>query len=319
MTNENTDNNSAANPQRQPPGQPPVNPLAPPKPEVHTDPKERNNADQDTAKELAREFRWVEFAQLAVNAVLAVVGLFALWIYHGQLDVMRGQLGEIIRQYPELQKSAQAAHDAADISKDALYSVQRAFVIFSAKPEMNYFRIPGTEGAFSFSIPIENLGITPAHGLKDRVSWVTTTYDLPDNYAFPDRGGRYGTPHAASGANIIASKEKIFSQNVEVDTKVLKQFVEQNSAATHHLGDKTGKAKRIYFYGWATYRDIFKDTPTHLTEFCRYLMVFAVKPQSADVAIAQSEWGYCPHHNCTDEDCTDYKEKVLAVTTASLH
>lgn len=55
------------------------------------DPKE----DKGTARELAREFRWFEVLSLAVNGVLAVVGIFALIIYNGQLKVMRRQLDQM--------------------------------------------------------------------------------------------------------------------------------------------------------------------------------------------------------------------------------
>jgi hypothetical protein len=51
--------------------------------------------DQSTASELAREFRWVEVASLAVNGFLAIIGIVALCIYGGQLRVMRGQLDEM--------------------------------------------------------------------------------------------------------------------------------------------------------------------------------------------------------------------------------
>jgi hypothetical protein len=57
---------------------------------------------------------------LEVLAV-AVVGAYTVAAYQ-QLDVMRGQLGEIIKQYPELQKSATAAKSAADTADATLKS-----------------------------------------------------------------------------------------------------------------------------------------------------------------------------------------------------
>lgn len=57
---------------------------------------QKNPSDQEaTSKELAREFRWIEFSQLVVNGVLAIIGVIALCIYHGQLSVMQGQLDEM--------------------------------------------------------------------------------------------------------------------------------------------------------------------------------------------------------------------------------
>jgi hypothetical protein len=303
MTNENDSDTPAPDSKYQPPRQPQVIPPAPPQGEVGPNPDNGGNNQQETAKELAREFRWVEVTSLIINGALAIIGVIALCIYNGQLNVMRGQLGEIIKQYPELQKSATAAADAAEISKDALHSVQRAFVTFPPNPQVTVFP---AQNIVTLKMPIENAGATQAHGLKDRVSWVAPMMVLPDNYNFPDRGGKYGTQGVATGANVIPSKGKIYSQVVVVDNKVLNEFVQQNAGPwLGRVGVPPNPTRAIYFYGWATYRDIFKDTPTHLTEFCRYLTVLVIDGQNS-----QSEWGFCSQHNCTDEDCPDYKAKT---------
>jgi len=76
---------------------------------------------------MRREFRWFEFGSLFINGALVVVGIYALYIYNGQLNVMRGQLGEIIKQYPEIKKSADAAKSAADTADATLKSSQQQF------------------------------------------------------------------------------------------------------------------------------------------------------------------------------------------------
>ena len=63
-------------------------------------------------RQLIQSARTIEWLQLSVNALLAVVGIVAIFIYFGQLEVMKGQLGEIVRQYPEIQKQAKAATDS---------------------------------------------------------------------------------------------------------------------------------------------------------------------------------------------------------------
>src|ERR1700719_66800 len=68
---------------------------------------------EDIGKELAREFRWVEIAQIGSNVVLAVVGVIALCIYSGQLDEMR--------------KSSKAAKDAADAAKQSAETSEHYF------------------------------------------------------------------------------------------------------------------------------------------------------------------------------------------------
>jgi hypothetical protein len=95
MTNETDSDSPSSDANNQPPRQPPVPPSTPPQGEVRPNSNDSPNNQQDTARELAREFRWVEGAQLVVNAILAIVGVVALLIYHGQLKVMSDTLTEI--------------------------------------------------------------------------------------------------------------------------------------------------------------------------------------------------------------------------------
>jgi hypothetical protein len=55
---------------------------------------------------------------LEVGAV--AVGIVVAMIYYGQLEVMRGQLGEIIKQFPEIQRTASATVKAADQTERAV-------------------------------------------------------------------------------------------------------------------------------------------------------------------------------------------------------
>jgi len=67
------------------------------KTEVASQPANVTTSQQDTTKELKREFKLFEILSLAVNVVLALVGVGALCIYSGQLEVMRGTLAEVKR------------------------------------------------------------------------------------------------------------------------------------------------------------------------------------------------------------------------------
>jgi hypothetical protein len=81
---------------------------------------------QDKAEGLIRGTLTIEWLQFSVNALLAIVGIIALCIYHGQLLVMKGQLGEIVRQYPEIKKQAKAATDAVNqAAADSIENSQR--------------------------------------------------------------------------------------------------------------------------------------------------------------------------------------------------
>src|SRR5713101_10051076 len=101
MTNENDSNALAADPQGKPPRQPTVVPPAPLQGALFDDGKLKADDTKTEADELAREFRAAEKWVIGTNLTLAIIGIVALCIYYGQLSVMRGQLGEIIKQYPE--------------------------------------------------------------------------------------------------------------------------------------------------------------------------------------------------------------------------
>jgi hypothetical protein len=89
--------------------------------------KRKADDAKNEADELAREFRTAEKWVIGTNVTLAVVGIIALCIYYGQLKVMQGQLGEIVRQYPEIKKSADAADNAAKAAKIAAENGGAAF------------------------------------------------------------------------------------------------------------------------------------------------------------------------------------------------
>src|ERR1700685_4452804 len=127
MTDANNSSGPPADPQGHPPNQPPAVPPTPAQGEVGPYSNSEASNQQATAIELAREFRWVEVTSLIINGALAIVGIIALCIYYGQFQVMRGQLGEIIKQYPEIQKSSNAAKNAADTARDTLQASQNQF------------------------------------------------------------------------------------------------------------------------------------------------------------------------------------------------
>ena len=97
----------------------PQAPVTPPPPKA-AESSNSNNEQDATAKELAREFRWVEVWQLVVNGVLALIGIIALIIYNGQLKEMR-------KATKATQVAAEAAKKSADTAADTLTSTQQQF------------------------------------------------------------------------------------------------------------------------------------------------------------------------------------------------
>jgi hypothetical protein len=72
---------------------------------------DKSNQEGDVSKELAHEFRLVEYAQISSNVILAIVGIIALCIYNGQLKQMR--------------RSTKAAEKAAISADNTLKEIQK--------------------------------------------------------------------------------------------------------------------------------------------------------------------------------------------------
>lgn len=216
---------------------------------------------------------------------------------------MSQMIAQTTAQYDQVGK----LQESNSINREALESVQRAYVTFPPSPELHAINLPSGI-LFTLDMPIENAGNTMARGEKDRVSCVTPIGLLPNNYTFPDIDGgpetNCGTPWAATGANTIPAKGSMFSQTIVIDGKMLVEYMQQNPGPPR-VGEPDHPTRNVFLYGWTTYRDIFKGTPEHLTEFCRTLTMLSRQGQNM-----QDSWGYCPMHNCTDEECPDYKKRI---------
>lgn len=169
MTNQNNSDAPSTNATGQPPRQPPVPPPAPLEGALPDDGKGKADNTKNEADELAREFRVAEKWVIGTNITLAIIGIAALCIYHGQLDVMRGQLGEIIRQFPEMQKSANANVKAADQTEKAVNNAaddfrldQRAWVGVDFSKLTGEWSADKKQITFTADATLKNTGKTPA-------------------------------------------------------------------------------------------------------------------------------------------------------------
>ena len=85
MTDEGNPDNPSSNKQAASASEAPSAPATPAQREIPRDSGKRTDGQHETAKELAREFRWVEAGQLIVNGCLAIIGIMALCIFTDSL------------------------------------------------------------------------------------------------------------------------------------------------------------------------------------------------------------------------------------------
>lgn len=66
--------------------------------------------------------------------------------------------------------------------------------------------------------------------------------------------------------------------------------------------------KSTYIWGWIAYRDVFPLSAPHVTEKCERLenLGFQDTPPSRPI----TNFELCKTHNCTDDECPDYKKLI---------
>jgi hypothetical protein len=175
-------------------------------------------------------------------------------------------------------------------------ATQRAFVNFDGS--ITGFKIlnPATKqvAGIEFLIGWQNSGTTPtkrALGRANRQLWPS---EMPKSFDFKDMAGGNTIP------TVIGPKASV-RHSLIVPIGDLLDIQRRN----HHL----------YFWGWMVYQDIFPGSPIRLTEFCGEITNFrADKQDLADPSIAFA-WDVVPcpvPHNCYDEDCADYRDRIKA-------
>lgn len=77
--------------------------------------------------------------------------------------------------------------------------------------------------------------------------------------------------------------------------------------------------KHTFIWGWVEYRDIFSDTPVHLSEYCliltnpQFFSLNSPKPPSSHsdpTTEAKMTNMPCETHYCYDKECTDYSKRT---------
>ena len=208
MTDENNRDTPSNRPDNDPISQPQIE-TPPQKGEMGKKGNTATDGNQNPAKELAREFRWVEFAQIGSNVVLAIVGIIALCIYNGQLGAMKGQLeqmqgsskqtdqliclyrqqvNKLGEQVAKLDASIGATNRLADEAKRSADTAHQVF-LFSNRPYVGMLAMPISEDSKTHLVTIhaiiKNFGSVP--GTNFVWKWRPYGIDFPDRGKVPDR------------------------------------------------------------------------------------------------------------------------------------
>ena len=175
--------------------------------------------------------------------------------------------------------------ELAQTSKDALVSVQRAFVFFT---DLEGSRVldPSDHTKISqlnFFIGFVNNGTTPTRHMSVHFSWLPSQTPLPDNFPYPDLGSLKPTP-IALGPKMTGSTTTVTIAAPLVDDI------------------KAGKTI-FYVWGWARYGDVFENSKPHITRFCTEITGFVGEPLNPNDGTAKPITVNCPANNCYDDEC----------------
>ncbi len=154
-------NNADLKPDALNPGGPRI-PLSPENPPLANAEAHNPDHNPDAATAVRRELHWLEILNFCGQIVLAMVAIVGVCIYGRQLGVMQGQLDQMSTQFPEIQKSANAAKSAAETAHDALVLGERSrvgFPLFNVGPPKV---IIGPNIELHGNIELENYGKIPA-------------------------------------------------------------------------------------------------------------------------------------------------------------
>jgi hypothetical protein len=184
----------------------------------------------------------------------------------------------------QMQRQTRAQEESNRITRDSLVSVQRAFVSFAQNLQANaVIDSSGSKiNSWEFRPVMVNNGTTTARHARQHASFLWIPAPLPNDFRFPDLGDMTIAPVA------IGPKAVYTGALMTIPVSVL-SLVKEHAAY-------------LYFWGWVSYKDIFQDTPTHITMFCLQMTDVRGDPTNR-AGQTQFLWRMCSKHNCVDDDC----------------
>ena len=197
---------------------------------------------------------------------IAGIGVVAVYTY-----VAARQLGQMI--------------ESNKIGREQLVSVQRAFVLFSPDAiEGGSIWGNGEPIRYEFYSPLQNSGVTPTRELVQHINWLY--FPATASIAAPPTFEDLGTDESPF---VLGPKDKTKGARAIVPPYIIS-------------GVQGGKV-RLVFWGWAAYRDIFPNTPRHITMFCYEIAEILGDLSRAEGQIHVRYKPCAQPHDCADEEC----------------
>ncbi|MGA8090570.1 MAG: hypothetical protein WCA10_25060 [Terracidiphilus sp.] len=177
--------------------------------------------------------------------------------------------------------AARAATRSAQTSKEALTSVQRAFLSVNTFDITRLVKGQSFDGSVRIAFSWENGGDTPTKDMEVLVSSTWLPKPMPESYPLEKMLGQHPL-HMFVGPKSSSRSQPLVIPSHDV------------LAIYHHSG-------HLYIWGKAAYRDVFNGSPVHETMFCTELTDVNGDPLGGGPVNIQT--ASCDHGNCADEEC----------------
>jgi hypothetical protein len=205
------------------------------------------------------------------TAVLALGGIYQLRILN-RAEIIAARSANAAKD------SAEAAKQSAEVAQTALVTTQRAFLY------INIIETHVINREVLIMPQWRNSGTTRASPVTNYVNWKTFESEPPSGYTYPDL--------AADGSALTERGRGITFYMGPQDTS----YAETLKIPVETMEKVRSRQLRLFIWGWAQYRDVFKDTPLHETTFCNEVVVTDMGTEDGKATIAASFSKYGPHN-----------------------
>lgn len=255
---------------------------------------------------------FMDYVPIGVGVFALLLSALTLILLFGTVIYARKQWVETKRTADQSVIAATAATEAANTSKEALTSAERAFVSFShiTSQVENVHTESAEVQQIKFTMIWENSGTTPAiatiHRTGKRI-FAVDGHPIPNEKAFPEEKEFIGDTSVFAPL-VLGPRSQVAPAPLNVS--VQDEFGIARLPVTKEVQHQ--RKGLLVLWGWVAYRDIFTGTKPHISEFCEFIdavEIFDDKPLEP-----QFHYSPCGEHNCTDEYCKDYKQVLRAIS-----
>ena len=250
---------------------------------VYVQPPQKTEAETEQERHERAEKSALDKRLVDLTAELA---LFTRWLAYSTIALFVATVGIAIFAYfqsRDMKTSIREAKRSADIAEDSLVKLQRCFVAMRDIRHLSHLDTNTGNVWWSLHVAWEKSGTSPTRNLRLCIFRYLEDKDIPTDFDFDMQG--MNRPVTFLGPKA---------------TTMMEVHVTGEDLAAVRDGKKF-----LYLLGRADYRDIFENTPNHVTKFFVRVGLRGDPTKVWDPnAVLEIIYSAQAGHNCADDDCT---------------